>query len=201
MSNNPARHGGSFILTVLALTSLFLASSSTPAKATTQSFTFFGVSVFTILLESPITFTLTQGSTTGMRLVIKNTGNFAPSELYVSTTFFSIESNMGYNSSIDLISTGQSYSPNITVDDLLLNFQNTATVVAGEIITVNPGYLETFDSLSFPPPASGSYTVFLADGDGQAISVVPEPSAYALLAMSSAGLAMHLLRRKLRPAA
>lgn len=95
----------------------------------------------------------------------------------------------------DYLGSGQIQN-DMSGDELFLYLYDFSGVLqAGDVVTISAGTVSAAMADGVPAPADGFYTVFLADGDGNAIGassvvVVPEPSTCALwtgvLALSGA---------------
>lgn len=65
-------------------------------------------------------------------------------------------------------------------------FGSLAGVAVGDIVTLTAGTLTTTSNVAAAPPASGSFTTFIIDGNGtkisaNGVSAVPEPTTWATL--------------------
>ncbi len=154
-------------------------------------------SALTITLNNPIAFVVDQTPVGGAPFfVFENVGNdFAGGLPVTGSLTYTI--NGGAAQSL-LVATSGSNSNAVTPGDLLL-YGALPGVALTDAVTLNAGTLTTTDTFAGPPPAGGPFTAFLADSQGNAISLtnpVPEPSTWALVAVGLAILAAARVRSR-----
>ena len=137
-------------------------------------------------LINPVVYTVTQ-----------NGGfNNAPSFLFdavggaslgypsaTGTITFSI--NGGSAQALNIVNQGIAEN-DLTADDFY-TYGSAPGVSIGDVVTLSSGTLTTTPNIASPPPTSGTFTTFLADGSGRRISAngvaAPEPGTLPLVGM------------------
>ncbi len=155
-------------------------------------------SPFTFTLAQAVTYTVTATTPLAPLPVFANVGNiFGNSYPAVSGTItFSV--NGGPATTLTVANSGF-VGGALTANDLYF-YGNRPGVTSGDTVVVTAGSLTTDSSFAQPPPASGTFTTFLVDDNGNRVSLngtsVPEPGSLALLAMGGLGLIWGVARRR-----
>lgn len=90
-----------------------------------------------------------------------------------------------------------------TTNDLYLyygSFANVPALNVGDTLLLQSGTLTTTTNVAQAPPANGSYSTFVIDGDGTrrstyGLATVPEPSTWTLLLIGACG-SLWMIRRR-----
>ena len=188
-----------------AVTALGLATLGASHARAQASLTFSGGNgaPLVLRLNAPVTYAVTtaEASGTAPSFVFQSVGNVFGSVPTVSGMLtFTI--NGGAAQTLTSLLSGTSGGGGATVPADVFLYGSEPGVAVGNTVVLNAGTLTTTSNFAGAPPASGSYQTFLSDGNDDkldavnGVSAVPEPSTWALLGMSVAGLGVVTLRRR-----
>ena len=145
-----------------------------------------------ITLNAPLTFTVTEiPETDGPMIVFENLINYNNLTHILGSITFTI--NGGSPVLPYWFRTGVAFNDVATNDFTFFNPQSPLAV--GDVVVVSAGTWTTDGNFAGTAPVSGSYSVFIADGNGNQISTIPEPSAYLLMGLGTL-VVLYQIRRK-----
>ncbi len=145
-----------------------------------------------LTLNAPVTYAVTTAGAKGSApsFDFQGVGNFGDAGSVNGNITYTIDG--GSAQAIGLLRSGFSGGSLATTDAYI--FGLLGGVAVGDLVVLNAGTLTTPGNFAGVPPASGSFQTFLIDGNGNkldavnGVSVVPEPSTWALLLGVGAGL-------------
>jgi hypothetical protein len=189
--------GSRLALYTLSAGALLLASADHVRAQANLSFSGGNNTPFVLTLNGPVMYVINAALTSNAPFfVFKNVGNPLGGQRGVTGSIqFSI--NFGPNQTITTANSGAAVGT-IGSNDLFF-FGPFSALAIGDVVTLKAGTITTTSNVPGAPPAGGSFTTYLTDGNGVQISTtgvpVPEPTTWALLGLGG----MMLLGSSRRP--
>lgn len=154
-------------------------------------------SPLSITLLQPVVFTINiAGPQTGPIFVFQGAGNPFAGASFAATGNISYSVNGAGNQALTGFGSGIT-TGNISPNDIFANGA-LGSLNLGDTIRLNAGTLTTSSNVAAAPPASGSFTTFVANNSGVRISTfgapVPEPRSSVLLLIGGLGLLVMIQR-------
>jgi hypothetical protein len=153
-------------------------------------------SPLSLTLNEPVVYTVTTGFSVGPFFIFQSVGDLFHGwgGDVGGTIGFTINGGASYV--IYTINSGVTAGV-VRPNDLII-FGNEPGAKTGDVVLLSAGTLTTTFNVAAPPPVSGSYTTFIADGSGNLVSTngiaIPEPRSAALLVAAGLGF-LFLVRR------
>ena len=154
----------------------------------------------TLTLNAPVTYAITAAGANGNAPLFdfQGVGNVFVNLTVSGTVTFTI--NGGAAQTFTKINSGFANGSVAAADAYI--YGALPGVAVGNTVVLTAGTLTTSGNFAGAPPAGGSFPTFVFDGFGtkldavNGVSVVPEPSTWALLGVGVAGLGVVTLRRR-----
>ncbi len=154
----------------------------------------------TITLNQTVTFTITTAAAnTGV--VFQGVGDIFAGGMYRASGSIPYQVDSGFALSLAGFESGFT-AGSITAMDVFAYADNWPAVKVGDVVTLKAGTVTTNSNYTAPAPISGSYDAFIYEeySGGRVslngVSVVPEPSAWAMCSLGASLLALTLRRRR-----